>query len=258
MSNTHMVIGDQHAKPKESLERFSILGEFALKYRPDEIIAMGDWADMPSLSSYDVGKKSFEGRRYNDDIEACRDALAAFSAPIYAYNRNQSRNRKVQYKPTMTMLGGNHDEARINRVIESDPKMEGTISVDDLGYEDFGWEYQPFLMPKNIDGVLYNHYFISGIMGRAIGGQNSAKSIINTNMVSSTAGHSHVFDYANRTTPEGKRIHGLVAGCYFEDTMDYAKSVEHLWWRGIQLCHNVKDGDYDLETFSMRRLRDIL
>jgi len=256
--STHMVIGDTHSKPGQSLERFHMLGEFALKYRPNEIICLGDFADMESLCSYDFGKKSFEGRRYNKDVESCRESLAAFNAPIDAYNRRQALNRKVQWRPKRTMLGGNHDEARINRVIELDPKMDGTISMDDLGYTDYGWDYQPFLQPKNIDGVLYNHYFVSGVMGRPIGGENSARSLLMKNMVSSTAGHSHVYDYANRTTPEGKRIHGLSAGCYFEESMDFARSTEHLWWRGIFLKHNVEDGDYDLETFSMRRLREIL
>jgi hypothetical protein len=258
MGRTHMVIGDQHRKPGQSLERFHMLGEFALKYRPDEIIAMGDWADMESLCSYDFGKKSFEGRRYIKDVEASREALAAFNKPIDAYNRRQAQNRKVQWRPKKTMLGGNHDEARINRVIELDPKMDGTIGVEDLGFSDYGWEHQPFLMSKNIDGVLYNHYFVSGVMGRPIGGDNSARSMLNKNMMSSTAAHSHVFDYANRATPEGKVIHGLTAGCYFEESMDFAKATEHLWWRGIFLKHGVRDGDYDLEAFSMDRLRRIL
>jgi len=251
----HLVIGDQHMKPGQSLERFSILGEFALKHRPDKIIAMGDWADMESLCSYDFGKKSFEGRRYNKDVEASREALAAFNAPIDAYNRRQAKNRKVQYKPDKIMLGGNHDEARINRVIEMDPKMDGTISVEDLGFNDYGWNHQPFLIAKDIDGIMYNHYFISGNLGKAIGGENSARSIISKNMSSSTCAHSHIFDFASRAKLNGKVIYGLVAGCYFEENSDYAAATEHLWWRGLFLKHNVKDGEYNLEMFSFDRLR---
>jgi hypothetical protein len=40
--------------------------------------------------------------------------------------------------------------------------------------------------------------------------------------------------------------------------MDYAKSTEHLWWQGLHMKHNVVDGEYDLESWAMDRLRDNL
>ncbi len=46
------------------------------------VINGGDFADMPSLSSYDIGKKTFEGRRYKADIEAAHSAMEALLAPI--------------------------------------------------------------------------------------------------------------------------------------------------------------------------------
>jgi predicted phosphodiesterase len=255
MHKKHMVLPDAHFYPGDDFERAEMAGAFALKHKPDTVVCLGDWADMPSLSSYDVGKKSFEGRRYSEDVQASRDALAAFDKPINEYNLRQAKNRKVQYKPKKVMLGGNHDEGRILRVIEMDPRMEGTIDLDDLGFEEYGWDYQPYLLSKEIDGILYNHYFISGVMGNSISGENPAKTIIKKNMHSSTAGHSHLKDEANVATPLGKMVYGLVAGCYFEHSMVYARAVEHLWWRGLHLKHDVKDGEYDLESWSMDRLR---
>jgi hypothetical protein len=41
----------------------------SVDYRPDVVVNIGDFADMPSLSTHDkVGSKYFEGKRYKDDI----------------------------------------------------------------------------------------------------------------------------------------------------------------------------------------------
>jgi hypothetical protein len=67
-----LVIGDPHAHPDYDNDRFTDLGRFIVKARPDMVVCIGDMADMPSLSSYDRGTKGFEGRRYKKDIEAVR------------------------------------------------------------------------------------------------------------------------------------------------------------------------------------------
>ena len=67
--NIHVVIGDAHAKPDVPNDRFTWLGKYLLDLRlsyPEadiKAIDLGDWEDMPSLSSYDIGKMSYEGRR---------------------------------------------------------------------------------------------------------------------------------------------------------------------------------------------------
>jgi len=59
-----LIIGDPHAHPDYDNKRFTALGKYILKTKPDIIVCLGDFADMPSLSSYDKGTKGFEGRRY--------------------------------------------------------------------------------------------------------------------------------------------------------------------------------------------------
>ena len=66
--------------------------------QPEKIICIGDFADMSSLSSYDRGTKSFEGRRYVKDIEAAKEAMGRFLQPIREYNASQRKNGKKQYK----------------------------------------------------------------------------------------------------------------------------------------------------------------
>jgi hypothetical protein len=249
-----MIIPDAHSYPGDSMERFHMAGEFALKMRPDVIIEMGDWEDMESLCKYDEGLKTFEGRRYHLDTQASRDAREAFNKPIETYNRRQAKNKKHQYKPRKVALLGNHTN-RINKAIQRDPKLEGTLGVEDLGANQYGWETHDFLKAVQINGIYYNHYFISGVMGYPIGGENPARTICKKHMSSCTAAHTHVFDTSNQTAPNGKTAYGLVAGCYFEHNMEYAGATQHMWWRGLFLKHNVCDGEYDLETWSIERLR---
>ena len=66
----HLIIPDTQVKPDVDLSYLEWIGQYIVEKKPDVLIQIGDFADMPSLSSYDIGKKSFEGRRYKDDIKA--------------------------------------------------------------------------------------------------------------------------------------------------------------------------------------------
>lgn len=255
---SHLIIGDPHCKPGVSNKRFEYLGKFIVDKKPDVIVCIGDFSDMESLCSYDKNKKSFEGRRYQKDIEAVHEALELIEAPTKQYNEQQRKNKKTQYRPRKVLTLGNHEQ-RIERAIECSPELEGTIGYEDLKYKDYGWEVVPYTVPIEIDGVFYCHFFPSGLKGEAISGVNVASNILTKMMVSSTVGHNHLFDYATRALPNGKRIQGLSAGCFanLSHIEKYAINVQYMWWAGLVLKHNVKDGEYDLEVFSMRRLKEM-
>ena len=78
---THLIIPDCQVKPGVPIDHLRWAGNYAAEKKPDVIINIGDFADMPSLSSYDVGKKSFEGRTYQADVEASRNGMALFVDP---------------------------------------------------------------------------------------------------------------------------------------------------------------------------------
>lgn len=252
---THLVIPDVHAEPDQSFRRLDWLGKIILQERPEKIICLGDFADMPSLCSYDRGKKGFEGRRYSHDCQAAKDGMAALMAPLAAYNAKQRRLKMRQYRPELHMLLGNH-EHRINRAVECDAILDGTISTGDLGYERFGWKVYPFLEEVEIDGVTYSHYFTSGVMARPIGGEHPATMLLNKRHKSCTAGHLHLGDWSQRTTAGGKHIMGCMAGCYFEHDSDFVpKSVNQMYWRGVVIKRNVVDGVYDPEFLSLNTIK---
>jgi hypothetical protein len=144
MTKKHLVVPDTQIRPGDSTDYLERIGMYIVDKQPDVVVQIGDFADMPSLSSYDVGKKSFEGRRYRADVEAARRGMEVLLGPVQRHNAQQRKNGKKQYKPKMILTNGNHED-RITRAVNSDPKLDGTLGLSDLGYEAFGWEVYPFL-----------------------------------------------------------------------------------------------------------------
>lgn len=258
MKRDILIIGDAHAKPGVSNERFVWAGRYAAEHQPEYIVDMGDWEDMPSLSSYDVGKKSYEGRRYSEDLKAAHQAREAFEHGLEVGNRALRKKHKPLYRPTKVALGGNHGEGRISRVLEEDAKLVGTIGSEDLGAAKYGWRYVPYREYVSIQGFTFCHLFASGVMGRPIGGEMPALTLIRKQLTSCVAGHNHLFDIAHRTRPDGTRVWGIFAGCYLaEDQIeDYAGQANKLWWRGLIRLKGAENGDFEsIETISIRELR---
>ena len=119
----HLVIPDVQAKPGHDFSYLTKIGQYIVEKKPDKLICLGDFADMPSLSSYDIGKKSFEGRRYMADIEASQEAMVALLKPMWDFNARAKRFKEKQYKPEMHLVLGNH-ENRINRAINDSPQQK--------------------------------------------------------------------------------------------------------------------------------------
>ena len=251
---SHLVIPDSHSQPGHDNARFTALGHWIVEHQPDVIINIGDMADMKSLSMYDVGKLSAEGRRYCDDIAAFHDAMEKLLAPIKKYNSTCRSKRKKKYTPRMVYCLGNHED-RINRAYHNDPKYYGTISIDDLKLEEYGWEVQPFCVPIIIDDIAYSHYFPSGVLMKPIGGINHARKLLNTQFMSATAGHSHLRDFAEHSNAGGRKFCATVVGCFFEHDEGWAKGANRMYWRGIVHKKNVHKGSYDPDFISIQELR---
>lgn len=247
---THLIIGDAHAAPNQPLERFTLLGRMIRDIRPDVVVCIGDWADMESLSHYDKGKRSFEGRRYTHDVEAANEALALMHEPIDHYNAQYPGN---PIRPRWVYCEGNH-EHRIERAKIDSPGMDA-VDLLDLDFERRGWEVHRFLSPVEIDGVMYCHYLCSQNTARAIGGVNAARSLLLKKHISCVVGHSHLLNYTTTMAGTTRRMHALVCGWYCDVPQDYAAQSNAGWWAGVCVLRDVADGDYDLELWSMRRIR---
>ena len=256
-TRTHLVIPDCQVQPGNYItDHLGWIGQYWLDHRDEitDVICIGDFADMESLSTHDTrGSIAFEGRRYLADIEAARNAMATLLAPITAYNEAKAKWRKPRYEPSMHLTIGNH-EHRITRVVDASAELEGVIGIADLGYEDAGWTVHDFLDVVELGGVHYSHYFYNTGNGRSLSG--TIDNRLKTLGASFVQGHQQQLAWGmryviGRTTP----IMGLVAGaCYLGRTPAAYRGPQAEEWRGVVLLRGVEDGAYDLQTVSLDAL----
>jgi hypothetical protein len=243
----HLVIPDCQVKPGISVKYLENIGKYIVEKLPDVIVCIGDFADMPSLSSYDIGKKSFEGRTYKADIKAVHKGMEALLTPLWKFQEKQRKLKKKVYSPRMILTLGNHED-RIDRAVENDRKLEELISIKDLNYEQYGWEVHDFLDVVVVDGIAYSHYFASGVMGRPV---TSAQALITKKHMSCFAGHQQGRQIAYARKADGSEITCIIAGSCYEHDESYLSSQSNNHWRGFYVLHEVNNGSFDEMAVSL-------
>lgn len=244
----HFILPDTQVKKGVPLDHLEAAGNYIVDRKPDVIVHLADHWDMPSLSEYDRGKKSFEGRRYKDDIEAGLEGMEVFLGPINRYNAIRKKNKEKLYKPRMIFTTGNH-EYRIERTIEAEPRLEGMIGQHDFKLKKFGFEVYPFLTPVEINGVYYAHYFYNPMTGKPYGGKCHTR--LNNIGFSFTMGHQQGKDVGEKHLANGQTLRGLVCGSFYQHDEDYKGPQGNHHWRGCIYKHEVKDGNYCLLELSL-------
>lgn len=245
-----LVIPDAQVKEGVPTEHLTWAGKAICEYRPDVVVNIGDFADMPSLSTHDQkGSKYFEGLRYQKDVDVTKQAMKQMLAPLRELQLRQRKNKEKVYKPRMVMLLGNH-ENRIDRAINNNPMLEGLISTKDLEYEK-DWEVHEFLHPVFINGVGFNHYWPVGAMGRPAG---TANAIISKLHMSCVAGHQQGKQVAYGKRADGKPICAIIAGSYYLHDEGYMDQLSNKHWRGLVVLHEVNDGHFDEMFLSIEYL----
>lgn len=250
MGKTHLVVFDTHAHPGHDNDRADLLSKLIVDVKPDVIIHGGDSADLSSLSSHDKGKRTSVGRNYRDDIDSHLD----FTDRMFHGLKKQKKKL-----PTRIFLEGNH-EHRIERALDLSPELEGAISFEDLEtdyYYDETVRYNGTTPGQYmVHGITYAHFFVSGIMGRAISGEHTGYTLLTKKFASCTMGHQHIYSHSMRTAQDGSKIQGLVSPCFQDYDSDWAGEVNKLWDRGLIIKRNVDGGQYDLEYVSLKRLKE--
>ena len=246
-----LVIPDCQIRPGDDLTFLSCIGKYIVEKKPDKVVCLGDFADMPSLSSYDVGKKSFEGRRYKADVKATHQGMATLLDPLWAFNAKMRKTKHSQYVPELIFLLGNHEQ-RIEKAVNNDAKLEGVLQLSDLQYEEFGWKVHPFLEVVVIDGVAFSHYFTSGMLGRPC---SSAQQQLTKKHMSCISGHQQGIQIATGHRADGTRLTSIIAGSCYEHDEDYLGPQGNKHWRGIIVLHGVDNGSFDLMPVSLEYLK---
>lgn len=235
---THCVIPDTQCKPSVNSDHLKWIGNYLADKRPDVIVHLGDHNDLPSLSSYAVGRAEAEGTRYADDIENGKRTLAMITAPF----------KKTKYRPELHLTLGNH-EHRIAVEASKNPRLIGKVNMSDLGYRELGWTVHPFLEIATIDGISYSHYFVGGVMSRPV---SSAAALLRTRHCSATMGHIQRIEIA--VQPWTQKT-ALFAGICYTHQEDYLTVQNQETRRGIWIKHEVRDGVYDVMFVSLDYLK---
>ena len=239
-----LIIPDSHSTPGVPNHRYEIAGRLAADQGVDVVLELGDWHEMGSLSSYDQGKQQFEGRRYWQDIDVGLDARLRF------------RRELAGHEPRLIACMGNHEQ-RLQTFLSSEPRFDDILSMDDYRHADLGWESIPYLETVEVAGILASHFFVSGVRSMPVGGLHQAANCIAKTMRSTIMGHTHTYDYAVRSDPTGRKLHGLVAGCWFEHRQEWAGPANALYDRALTILRNAHDGEYDLEVWGLERVKQV-
>jgi len=158
-----------------------------------------------------------------------------------------ARNKK--WKVERHFLFGNHEE-RIVRATEDNPELFGSVGLHQCLTP--GWKQHEFLKPVELDGVHYAHYFYQPNTSKPFTGtiENRLKNIGH----SFTMGHQQGLLVGLRDIVGETRQRGLVFGSTYLHDEEYKGHQGNTHWRGIAVCRNVEDGNYDLSEVSLDAL----
>ena len=260
---TTLVIGDAHADPNFSNERFTAAGNFILDHRPDNIVEIGDFGNLDSISFHNKGRPLLkEGMRLKDDLDSMVDAHNKLMTPLRKFNKLRGSWRKKQYRPNLLKFLGNHED-RVKRYVAEIPELEGFVPDSDLvGAERDGWEIVPYREYRHIGGVAFTHVPMNTGVNKPICGKYICARAAEQSQTTVVFGHQHSrqIHSLNRNSPDGKygqRVDGICVGCYFDYEPEYVRGNEGTlnWWRGLILLTHVRPGEVDIQTFDIERIK---
>ena len=243
---TIFVIGDTQCKQGISLDYLHWVGSYIARKRPDIIVHIGDHYDMASLSSYDKGQLSAEGRRVQLDIEAGNKGLEVIEYYIA---------KEAGYNPRKVVTLGNHED-RIDRFVQVHPEFDGFIGSDKLAFSKHGWEVYPFKTPVTICGINFIHFVPNPMTGKPLGGavltrlKNVGESFV--------MGHQQVLDHCLRYLPlTGNRQIGVIVGACYDHDEAYKGVTGNHHFRGCVMLYECADGFAMVKPVSLDHMRDL-
>jgi hypothetical protein len=240
---SHILIPDLQVRADVDYGQLEHIANYALHAQPDCIIQIGDWSDLPSLSTFDAGKLSGEGRRLRDDIQSVRDSVNLFMKPFRQYNKG----RRKKYEPRFIITLGNHC-FRLQRFMNDTPAFAGYFSNDLFGFKEAGFEVYPFLEIANVDGIEYTHFVQASCRGNPI---SSAAGLLRARHTSISTGHALKVEIAYHS---GTNHIGLIAGAAYSHRETWAGQSD-ISKRGIWRKEEIRNSTYDPCYVSLEYLK---
>lgn len=233
------VIPDCQVRPDVPLEHLEWIGKAIVHYQPDVVVNLGDFADLPSLSSY-ASRREAEGRRYEADVASVKQGMNILMAPL---RKRWGSTLKRAGAPRLVLTHGNH-ENRILRAVDEFPHLEGFMSLGDLGYEEAGWETFPFLHIVSIEGTAFSHLFQQPGTSRPVSGMIETR--IKNIGFGFCQGHQQGLRTGMVARNNGELVRGIVAGSAYLHTEEYTGQTDSAYWRGCLILNDARRGQYSL------------
>jgi hypothetical protein len=239
-----VLIPDTQVKPGVPLEHLKAAGRYINEHRPDVIVVIGDWWDMPSLNRFGSNLE-LDGTRVLADIQAGKEAMNLFLNHALVDDG---------YAPRLVFTVVNHDpQVRIPRAVEEYKNLEGLLVDDTTEWlEEQGFEVYEFLDIVEIAGIRFSHFFVNphsakkGPLGGAI------DTMLKNGGFSFVQGHTQGLKMGKHYLGDGSVRLGVSAGSFYmhdEAYMGGQGNVAH--WRGIMQFNDAKDGGADICELSL-------
>lgn len=251
-----VLIPDTQVRQGVPTDHIRAAGNYIVRHKPDHIVVMGDWWDMPSLSRFNTNLEA-EGLKLKADLDAGDDAMMELMMPIIKDNEKRRFQKKKRYKPKLTYIVGNHDpQVRIPRLVQEYPILEGFLECNTTAFlEGLGFEVVDFLEIKNIEGIRFSHYIQNphSVKGAPLGGQ--IDTMLKNAGHSFVMGHQQTYKMGKHYLSDGTQRLGIVAGAFYDHEERYQGPQGNRHWRGIIQLNDVKDGSADVCELSLDYLK---
>ena len=247
-----LVIPDTQVRDGVCTRHIAAAGNYLVRHRPDVVVVLGDWWDLPSLSRFNSNLMA-EGGRLLEDLNAGSSAMHKFMKPLVKLNNQQRRNKKKVYQPHLIYLVGNHDpQVRIPRLVEEHPILEGVIENNThhllTGY---GFEVFDFLEIVEVAGIRFSHFFVNPHSAKKSPLGGMIDTMLKNCGFSFVQGHSQTYKMGKHYLADGSVRIGIVAGAFYSHEERYMGIQGNRHWRGIIQLNEASNGAADVCEISL-------
>jgi hypothetical protein len=207
-----LAIPDMHC-PFHHEDAIAFLTAVKRKYKPQEIVNLGDLEDWHSISMHDHDP---DGLSPGDELKALRKAVK----PLFTLF------------PKMKICSSNHGSLPLRRAFKFGMPSELIKSYRDILQAPKGWKWAD---QWEVDGIMYEH-------GEAFAGQQGAIKTANANMQSTVIGHIHAFAGIQYSANQKHLIYGFNTGCLIDRNRYAFAYGKKLKAKPILGCGIIEDG----------------
>jgi len=204
--NKVIILPDVHLSDNQPHTDYEVVKRFIKKNRSDEIILLGDFMDIRSLSHWDLrSRRKMEGRRYEKECEVV----------------NKELDFLQKYTKKLTYIEGNH-EAWISEYIDDNPEMEGIIELPNkLHLKERGIKFIPLNELYKVGKMYFTH-------GMYINQYNAMKHLMKLGC-NICYGHQHGTQTAMMNMKMQEPHQAYALGCLCGHSPDYMKGKPASW-----------------------------